>query len=109
MGEPDALSCCTDHGTHDMNNQGVILLSPSVFQIHVMHAMLILGPEKTILQDIWECLAAPKATEEPVAAVAHQLCQDKTHGQLWTPEWGDVDSLLTFHGCIYVPDLCDLR
>ena len=31
------------------------------------------------------------------------------HGQLQTPEWGEVDSLLTFHGHNYVPDSCDLR
>ena len=24
-------------------------------------------------------------------------------------EWGEVDGLLTFHGCIYVPDSRDLR
>ena len=109
MGEPNALSCCADHRSHDMDNQGVVLLSPSAFQIHMMHAMLIRGPEKTILQDIQECLATHKATEEPVAAAACQLPRDKTHGQLWTPEWGEVDGLLTFHGCIYVPDSCDLR
>ena len=50
-----------------------------------------------------------KATEEPVAAMAHQLRRDKTHGQLRAPEWGEVDGLLTFHGRIYVPDSCDLR
>ena len=41
MGEPDALACCTDHGSHDMDNQEVVLLSRLVFQIHAMHAMLI--------------------------------------------------------------------
>ena len=88
MGEPDTLSRHTDHRSHNTDNQGVVLLSPSAFQIHAMHATLIRGPEKTILQDIRECLAAHKATEEPVTAVARQLCQDKTHGQLRTPEWG---------------------
>ena len=42
-------------------------------------------------------------------ATARQLCRDKTHGQLWAPEWGEVDGLLTFHGRIYVPDSCNLR
>ena len=49
-----------------------------------------------------------KATEEPVAAAAHQLRRDKTHGQLRTPKWGEADGL-TFHGHIYVPDSRDLR
>ena len=109
MRDTDALSRRTDHGSHDMDNQGVVLLSPLAFQIHAMHATLIRGPENTILQDIWECLATHKATKEPITAMAHQLRWDKTHRQLQTPEWGEVDSLLTFHGCIYVPDLCDLR
>ena len=74
-----------------------------------MRAMLIRGPEKTILQDIREGLATHKATEEPVAAAACQLRRDKTHGQLRTPEWGEVDGLLTFHGRIDVPDSRDLR
>ena len=109
MGEPNTLSRCADHGSHDIDNQGVVLLSPLAFQIHTMHATLIQGPEKTILQDIRECLAVHKATEEPITAATRQLCRDKTHGQLWAPKWGEVDGLLTFHGCIYVPDLCDLR
>ena len=109
MGEPDALSRRADHRSHDIDNQGVVLLSPSAFQIHAMCATLIRGPEKTILQDIRECLAVRKATEEPITATAHQLRQDKTHGQLRAPEWGEVDGLLTFHGCIYIPDSRDLR
>ena len=109
MGEPDALSRRTNHGSHDTDNQGVVLLSPSAFQIHAMRAMLIQGPEKTILQDIREGLATHKATEEPVAAAACQLRRDKTHGQLRTPEWGEADGLLTFHRRIYVPDSRNLR
>ena len=45
-----------------------------------------------------------KATKKPIVAAACQLRQDKTHGQLQTPEWGEVDGLLTFHDCIYIPD-----
>ena len=72
MGEPYALSRHADHGSHDMDSQGAILLSPLVFQIHVMHATLIQGPEKTILQDIQECLAAHKANKESVE-LSHAL------------------------------------
>ena len=73
MGEPDALSRHVGHGSHDMDNQGVVLLSLSVFQVHMICATLIPGPEKAVLQDIQECLATHKVAEEPVAAVAHQL------------------------------------
>ena len=72
MGEPYSLSRHADHGSHDTDNQGVILLSPSVFQIHVMHATLIWGPEKTILRDIQECLAVHKANKESVE-LSHTL------------------------------------
>ena len=43
MGEPDTLSHHADHGhgSHNIDNQGVVLLSPSAFQIHVMRATLI--------------------------------------------------------------------
>ena len=70
MGEPDALSQRADHGSHDTDNQGVILLNPSAFQIHTMCATLIRGPEETVLREIRECLTAHKVTEEPVAAAA---------------------------------------
>ena len=42
-------------------------------------------------------------------AAACQLFQDRIHGQVQTPKWGEVDGLLTFHSHIYVPDSCDLR
>ena len=42
-------------------------------------------------------------------ATACQLHWDKTHRQLWTPKWGEVDSLLTFHSHIYVLDSHNLR
>ena len=109
MGEPDALSWCADHGSHDTDNQGVILLNPSAFQIHAMHITLIRGPEETVLQEIRECLTAHKVTEEPVTAMACQLRRDRTRGQVRMSEWGEVDGLLTFHGRIYMPDSCDLR
>ena len=41
MGELDALSRRADHGSHDADNQRVVLLSPSAFQIHAMCATLI--------------------------------------------------------------------
>ena len=41
LDEPDALSCHTDHGSHNTDNQGVVLLSPLAFQIHAMCATLI--------------------------------------------------------------------
>ena len=70
MGEPDALSQHADHGSHDTDNWGVVLLNPSAFQIHAMCATLIRGPEETVLREIRECLTAHKVTEEPVAAAA---------------------------------------
>ena len=41
MGEPNALTRHADHGSHDTDNHGVVLLSPLAFQIHAMCAMLI--------------------------------------------------------------------
>ena len=63
MGEPNTLSHCADHDTHDRDNHRVVLLSPLVFQVHAMYAMLIQGLDKGILWDIWECLATHKVTK----------------------------------------------
>ncbi len=109
MGEPDALSCRADHGRGQEDNKGVVLLDPSVFQIHALRATLVRGQEVDILRDIRECMEGEGTTEEPVAAAAQRLWRAKATGQVHKTEWDETDGLLTFNGQIYVPDSKDLR
>ncbi len=109
MGEPDALSRRADHGRGQEDNKGVVLLDPSVFQIHALRATLVRGQEVDILRDIRECMEGEGTTEEPVAAAAQRLRRAKATGQVHKTEWDEMDGLLTFNGRIYVPDSKDLR
>ncbi len=52
MGEPDALSRCTDLGPSGRDNQGIVLLDPSVFRIHALQADLVRGAEQDIVREI---------------------------------------------------------
>ena len=52
MGEPDALSRRSDHGLTEADNKGVVLLKPSLFEIHALRSTLVRGPEEDILHDI---------------------------------------------------------
>ncbi len=109
MGEPDALSRRADHGRGQEDNKGVVLLDPSVFQIHALRATLVRGQEVDILRDIRECMEEEGTTEEPVAAAAQRLRRARATGQVHKTEWDETDGLLTFNGRIYVPDSKDLR
>ncbi len=109
MGEPDALSRRADHDSGQEDNKGVVLLDPSVFQIHALRATLVRGQEVDILRDIRECMEGEGTTEEPVAAAAQRLRRAKATGQVHKTEWDETDGLLTFNGRIYVPDSKDLR
>ena len=109
MGEPDALSRRSDHGMHEPDNRGIVLLDPSVFSIHALRATLVRGGEVDVLRDIREVLETGGTTEEAVTKAAKALREDKSRGQVRKSEWGENDGLLTFGGRIYVPDANDLR
>ena len=108
MGEPDALSRHANHGPANGDNQGVTLLEPSLFQIHVLRATLVHGPEVDILQEICEGMRNEGVVQEPIAAAVRQLRRDRGHGQVCWSEWGEAEGLLTFSGHIYAPDIQDL-
>ena len=109
MGEPDALSRRADHGKHEKDNQGVVLLDPSFFRIQALRATLVRGPERNILSDIRKCFDTPGMIDRPVAEAARQLRRDRARGAVHRGEWDELDGLLTFGGRIYVPDNKDLR
>ena len=59
-----------------------------------------------MLRDIRQGTKQPK--EEPVAQAAQELRKSSTRS-LRSAEWSERDSLLYYHGCIYVLDTSDLR
>ncbi len=99
MGEPDALSRRADHGRGQEDNKGVVLLDPSVFQIHALRATLVRGQEVDILRDIRECMEGEGTTEEPVAAACAETSGEQERRDRCTRrEWDETDGLLTFNG-----------
>lgn len=109
MGEPDALSQCSDFGLSEGDNKNLVLLDPSVFKIHALRATVVRGEEQDFLRDIREVMAGDGEMEEPVARAARALREDRVRGQVRSSEWDEADGLLTFGGRIYVPDEKDLR
>jgi hypothetical protein len=108
MGKPDALSRRADHGTGRQDNDNMTLLDPSLFRIHALSGVNIVGGERAVLRDIRHSLA-DNELEESVAKAARNLRADKTHGSVRNAEWSESDGLLTFCGKIYVPNDKDLR
>jgi len=108
MGKPDALSCRSDHGTgaNDNSDRDVVLLTPRLFAVCALEGLQFTGPEQDILQDIQQGTKQPK--EEPVARAAQELRKLSTCF-LRSAEWSERDSLLYYHGCIYVLDTSNLH
>jgi len=105
MGKPDALSRRSDHGTGADDNSDVMLLTPKLFAVCALEGLQFTGPEQDILRDIRQGTKQPK--EEPVARAAQELRKSATCS-LQSVEWLEHNSLLYYHGCIYVPDTSDL-
>jgi len=105
MGKLDALSHRSDHGTGADDNSDVVLLTLKLFAVRALEGLQFTGPEQDILRDIGQGTKQPK--EEPVTRAAQELRKSSTHS-LRSAEWSECDSLLYYHGCIYVPDTSDL-
>ena len=102
MGKPNALSRHTDHGSGRDDNSNMTMLSPELFQIHVLSGLDIVGEERDILRDVRRSLLDDDL-EESVAKAAQELRRDCGCGTMCSAEWSESDSLLMFHGKIYIP------
>jgi len=78
------------------------LLSPELFQIHVLSGLDIVGEEHNILWDI-QCSLGNNNLEESVTKAVWELHQDCGCGIMSSMEWSETDGLLMFHGKIYMP------
>ena len=108
MGKPDALSRRADHGSGRQDNDNMTLLDQSLFRIHALSGVNVIGGEKTIVRDIRQSLTNANL-EESVAKAARNLRAYKTHDSIRNAEWSESDGLLTFCGKIYVPNDKHLR
>jgi hypothetical protein len=106
MGKPDVLFHCTDHGHGADDNSNVVLLHPTLFAVRALEALTFVGPEQAILQDICSGTGCPE--EKSVAKAAQELGKSSTCS-LRSAEWSKSDGLLHYHGCIYVPNMSELR
>ena len=107
MGKADALSRRADHGSGAQDNEDMVLLSPEKFAIRALEAISVTGIEQELLRDIRKGNRMD-IREEPVAKAAREL-KASSCKTLKSSEWSESDDLLLFRGCIYVPDLPDLR
>jgi hypothetical protein len=108
MGKPDALSCCVDHGSGREDNSNMTMLSPELFWVHILSGLDIVGEEHDILWDVRHSLHN-NDLEESVTKAAWELHRDCGHGTVSSAEWSELDSLLMFHGKIYIPQDQDLH
>ena len=84
------------------DNSNMTMLSPELFQVHMLSGLDIVGEEHDILWDMWHSLRNNNL-EESVVKAAQELCRDCSCGTVCSAEWSELDSLLMFHGKIYIP------
>jgi hypothetical protein len=69
MGKLDVLSRRADHGNRCQDNDNMTLLDPSLFQIHALSGINIIGGEQAILRNICHSLS-DNELEEYIAKTA---------------------------------------
>ena len=110
MGKPDALLHWADHGTRAEDNNNIVLLRPELFAIQALEGLAIQSEEVFILADIWKG-NWEGLHEDVVAKAAAMLKAGQQTGtcSIHSQEWQLDQGILTFWGCIYVPNDPELR
>jgi hypothetical protein len=80
MGKPDALSSRAEHGSRQGDNDNLMLLTPELFQIHVLAGVRFEGDERNILQEV-QCSLKDDVQEESVAKAARELGRTRAEAQ----------------------------
>jgi hypothetical protein len=106
MGKPDALSRRADHPHGTDDNSNITLLTPERFHIQVLNT-----PARTTLstseQDFLDRVRKCKDLDDAVVKALKDL--EDNPKSLRSEEWARDKELVTFRGCVYVPQDADLR
>ncbi len=104
MGKPDALSQRANHGTGSNDNSNIVLLPSKLFAICAVEGLEFIRPKRDILRDIHKGSKRldQAGDKEPVVKAVHNL-RKLSSCSLHSAEWLEHDSLLYYHGHIYIP------
>lgn len=108
MGEPDTLSCQSDHGDGSGDNDNMVLLKPETFVIAALSGLTVDGEESQILKDIRFAMRNDSDSLEETVARAVKELRKSGQRSLWTAEWNEQQGLLYFRSRLYVPPSHDL-
>jgi len=86
MGRPDALSRQADHPKGVDDNTDCTLLTPEVFELRAMEAVMLEGEEAAFM----ECIQQSDQYDEPVVKALKALDAGELHSNEWTHVEGVV-------------------
>ena len=101
MGKMNALSRRPDHASGARDNDNLTLLPPELFAVRTLEGLTVVGEERDLLQDLQKTFQVGDK-EESIVKVVEEL-QKGNSKSIWSAEWSKLDSLLHFHGKVYVP------
>src|SRR6266446_1566449 len=96
MGRPDALSRQADHLKGADDNTDCTLLTPEVFELRVMEAVMLEGEEATFM----EWIRQSDQYDDLVVKALKAL----DVGELRSDEWMHTEGVVLYRGRVYVPD-----
>src|SRR5258707_2241940 len=96
MGRPDALSRRADHPRGVEDNADCTLLTPEVFKLRAMEAVMLEGEEAVFMEQIRQS----DQYDNPVAQALKAL----DVGELHSNEWTHAEEVGLYRGRAYVPD-----
>ena len=106
MGKSDALSRRADHPHGTDDNSNITLLTPDKFHIRATDT-----PTRTLLttseQDLLDRIRNCEDRDDFVVKALKDL--NNNPRSLRSEEWAEKEGLITFRGCVYVPQDADLR
>src|SRR5260221_208610 len=96
MGRPDALLRQADHLRGVEDNADCTLLTPEVFELRAMEAVMLEGEEAAFM----EWIQQSDQYDDPVVKALKAL----DTGELRSDEWMHAEGVVLYQGRVYVPD-----
>ena len=101
MGRPDALLRRADHPRGAEDNVDCTLLTPEVFELRAMEAVMLEGEEAAFM----EWIRQSDQYDDPVVKALKALDM----GELHSDEWTCTEGVVLYQGRVYIPDDPQLR